>query len=263
MERNTYLARIGYTGSTAATAATLRALHLAHLRSVPFENLDIHLGRPITLDHAALYDKIVRRRRGGFCYEQNGLFAWLLETLGFEVRLLSAQVAGADGRLGADFDHLALHVRCPDGAAATEAAWLVDVGFGDSFNSPLRLDRPGEAQPDGLRAYRIEQENAFHTLWQRSYDGRWVRQYRFALQARQLADFAPMCAYHQTSPDSHFTQRRVCTMATEDGRVTLAEQTLISTRNGERLERPVDPDAYRRLLAEQFGVEIGQPGAEH
>src|SRR5258706_15925794 len=99
------LARLGCSGPLGPTAETLAALHRAHLYSVPFENLDIGLGRPLSLALPALFDKIVTRRRGGFCYELNGLFAWLLTRLGYRVTYLSARVAGSDGNLGAEFDH--------------------------------------------------------------------------------------------------------------------------------------------------------------
>ena len=133
MDVNRYLARMGYTGSIAPTAHTLAALHRAHMLTVPFENLDIPLGTPIVLDNDALFAKIVDHRRGGFCYELNGLFAELLRSLGFQVALLSAGVYNATGQPGPDFDHMALLV-------ALEQRWLADVGFGDSFNTPLRLD---------------------------------------------------------------------------------------------------------------------------
>src|SRR6187397_3354830 len=108
MDFQSYLQRINYRGEQTPTAATLRELHRAHLLTVPFENLDIHLGRPIVLEQGALFDKIVRRRRGGFCYELNGLFAALLYKLGFDVTMLSAGVARADGSYGPEFDHLTL-----------------------------------------------------------------------------------------------------------------------------------------------------------
>src|SRR5437762_14222540 len=100
MHVGAYLQRINYRGSPEPNAQTLRELHRAHMLTVPFENLDIHLGRPITLGQAALFDKIVTRRRGGFCYELNGLFAALLRALGFDVTMLSARVARADGSFG-------------------------------------------------------------------------------------------------------------------------------------------------------------------
>lgn len=246
-----YLQRINYRGVREPTAATLRALHVAHLQHVPFENLDIYRRRLFELDPAALFDKIVTRQRGGFCYELNGLFALLLEQLGFSVTRLAARVFNKDGILGPEFDHLTLHVTCPD---ESNSAWLVDVGFGDSFLKPLRFAEHGE-QADGLRAYRIEPDAVYRTVWERNYDSTWTRQYRFDLQPRQLSEFAPMCAWQQTSPESSFTQRRVCTRATPEGRLTLSETRLISTVNGQRDERLLDgEEEYQAVLREKFGI---------
>ena len=127
MDVSLYTRRIEYEGSLEPSFATLRALHLAHLRTVPFENLDIHLGRPIRLDRAALFDKIVKRRRGGFCYELNGLFASLLQRLGFIVTLLSASDAHANGTFGPEFDHLTLGVQCPENSSVSRL-WPTLVG---------------------------------------------------------------------------------------------------------------------------------------
>src|SRR5262249_17236173 len=124
------------------TLDTLRALHRAHLRAVPFENLDIHLGRPIVLEERALFRKVVGEGRGGFCYELNGLFADLLRFLGFEVSLLSARVAREAGGFGPAFDHLTLLVRAG-------GRFLADVGFGRSFHQPLSLDAPLEEEAEG------------------------------------------------------------------------------------------------------------------
>ena len=134
-----YLDRLG------ATARGLADLHLAHLLAVPFENLSIHTSERIHLDVDWLFDKLVTRRRGGFCYELNGLFAELLRALGHRVDLLAARVVRADGTLGIPFDHMCLRV---------DDVWLTDVGFGDSFITPLRLDTQ-EAQHDGRRSFRI------------------------------------------------------------------------------------------------------------
>src|SRR5260221_12505984 len=113
MDVAAYLERIGYTGPLAPNAGALRALHVAHLYTVPFENLDIGLGRPLSLELPALFDKIVTRRRGGFCYELNGLFAWLLQSLGYGVTPLSARTKSPDGSFGPEFGPLALRVVCP------------------------------------------------------------------------------------------------------------------------------------------------------
>ena len=254
MNTQDYLNRISYTGSLQPDAQALHALQIAHLRAVPFENLDIHLGRPIRLHLPSIYDKIVRRRRGGFCYELNGLFAWLLQELGFEVTLLSASDAQGDGKYGPEFDHLVLEVHCPEDAE--RIPWLVDVGWGDSFTSPLRLDE-NSPQEQGLRAYRIDRDGDFHFLWQRNYDGTWAKQYRFTLQPRSYPDFEAMCLYHQTSPQSHFTQGRICTRATPTGRISLDDDHLIITENGDRQERVVLCEhEYRSILQSEFGILV-------
>ncbi|MGZ8843713.1 MAG: arylamine N-acetyltransferase family protein, partial [Pyrinomonadaceae bacterium] len=118
MDVQAYLDRIDYRGSLSRDSETIRQIHLAHFLSVPFENLSIHAREPIVLDDAALFEKIVERRRGGFCYELNGLFAALLRELGFEVAMLSAQVANDEGGFSRDFDHMTLMV------SLDEQRWL-------------------------------------------------------------------------------------------------------------------------------------------
>jgi N-hydroxyarylamine O-acetyltransferase len=243
-----YLERIGYQGPLTPVAETLRGLQVAHLLSVPFENLSIHAGQPIVLEDEALFAKIVEHRRGGFCYEANGLFAALLRGLGFDVRMLSAGVADASGVFGPDFDHMALLV-------TLEQRWLVDVGFGDSFREPLLLDERG-AQAQGRRAYRILPDDAHLLLLQRDVGDTWKAQYRFTLRPHEYTDYAEMCRYHQTSPQSHFTRGRICTLATPDGRVTLSEMRLIETsEEGERRERLLNSqEDYAATLREHFGI---------
>lgn len=257
MDVDAYLKRLQYEGPLEPDATTLRFLQIAHMRTVPFENLDIHLQRPITLELEGLFDKIVLRRRGGFCYELNGLFAVLLEKLGFIVKLLSARDAHADGSYGPEFDHLALYVRCPD---ELSFSWLVDVGWGDTFQEPLRLDCR-EEQVQGLRGYRIDLLDRDYLLWQHNYDGSWERHYRFSLQPRRLTEFELMCRYHQTSAESPFMHNRICTLVTEVGRISLDGSRWISTVNGERRERPVRDEAeYLRILRERFGVIMRKRG---
>ena len=131
-----YLNRVGVPAPAVSDAAGLRALHRAHQLTVPFENLSIHLGEPISLDERDLTDKIVHRHRGGFCYELNGAFALLLEALGAQVSRVAARVYG-EADLGPPFDHLALIVRPADGSGP----WLADVGFGSHSDYPLLLAR--------------------------------------------------------------------------------------------------------------------------
>jgi N-hydroxyarylamine O-acetyltransferase len=254
-----YLRRIGFKDSTLPDAETLRKLQWSHLLTVPFENLDIHLGRSIVLDLDRIFEKVVSHRRGGFCYELNGLFAWLLTGLGYQVSLLSASDAHDDGRWGPEYDHLVLLVHCP---GVEGESWLVDVGWGDTFREPLRLDTPSDQlQHQGTRAYRLQAVSDHRLLCQQDAAGKWERQYGFILQARNYADFAGMCQYHQTSPESFFTRKRLCTLALPTGRITLDNMRLITTENGERHERPVlDDIEYRRILSDRFGIDLaGDP----
>jgi N-hydroxyarylamine O-acetyltransferase len=247
MDVQAYLNRINYDGPVAPTAETLRQLHLAQLLTVPFENLSIHAREQIVLEDEALFGKIVHRRRGGFCYELNGLFAALLRALGFEVAMLSAQVANDDGGFSRDFDHMTLMV-------TLEERWLADVGFGDSFIEPLRLDeRDAQMQRDS--AYRILADADWLILERADNSGEWKPQYRFTLKPYQYADYAEMCAYHQTSPLSHFTKGRICSRLTPQGRISLSDMRLITTEMAERRERTLaTQEEYEGILSELFGI---------
>jgi N-hydroxyarylamine O-acetyltransferase len=229
-----YLERIGCSNVRASGADLLFAIHEAHLLHVPFENLSIHRGEPIELRTEWLFDKIVRRRRGGFCYELNGLFAELLLALGFEVERLEARVYKQDGELGIPFDHLCLRV----------GPFLCDVGFGECFVTPLLLEERGDQG-----GFRIEAVGEERDLWKGEQ-----RQYRFALAPRRLEEFAEGCRYHQTSPDSPFTKKRVCSMLTKEGRVTLRDDRLIERSGDEVRETQIDAATWRRLLTERFGI---------
>ena len=247
MNTQEYLKRINYSGSVAPAPETLRALHLAHLFSVPFENLSIHAGEPIVLNEDALFRKIVTKKRGGFCYECNGLFAGLLRALGFEVAMLGAGVAHREGGFSPIFDHMALMV-------ALDERWLVDVGFGESFLEPLLLDLRDE-QVQGTRAFCIADEDGYLVLKRRNDEGIWEPQYRFTLQSYGFADYEEMCRFHQTSPESHFTKNVICSRATAAGRVTLSGMNLITTSGGLRSEETLaSREEYDRVLREQFGV---------
>ncbi len=226
MNVDRYLARIGYAGSREPTPETLRALQRAHLLAVPFENLDIHLGRRLVLDREANYEKIVERRRGGWCFELNGLFALLLEQLGFEVTLLGSRVHGTDW-VSQDLAHLLLLVRL-------EQPYIADVGFGAGQEfAPIRL----AYLPDRVIAHD---------------DGLSVH---FDTEPRQLSDFEHASNDLQTSPRSGFVRTRVAHRAVPGGRITLRELTLIE-RVGDRTgERDLSgEDEWRAVLATRFGL---------
>jgi N-hydroxyarylamine O-acetyltransferase len=248
MDVSAYLARIDYEGSLELTPEVLGELHYAHLLSVPFENLDIDQGREILLDERRLLSKIVTARRGGFCYELNGSFSTLLKDLGFKVDLLSSRVY-ENGDYSPKFDHLVLRVRL-------ESDWLVDVGFGDSYLKPLQIS-DGEEQIQAGVAYRLERDSSEWVLLSKGEGSERERYYRFNLQPRQLSDFKGRCRYHQTSPESHFTQKRLCTRATRAGRVTISGQQLIITENGQRKEiNLVDERSYLSALENYFGIKL-------
>ena len=249
MDVTSYLNRMNYAGARDVSAKTLLELHKAHLLAVPFENLDIHLKRPILLDQERIVRKVVEQRRGGFCYELNTAFCVLLQTLGFRVEMLSAGVARDEGGFDPPFDHMALLVHL-------EERWLADVGFGDSFREPLRLDVRGPQEQNG-EAFRVVEEDEEHLVVERKETESWKPQYRFTLQAYGLGDFDEMCRYHQTSPESPFTQKKVCTRATPDGRITVSGMRLIVTSRGEKQEREfASPDEWTTALREHFGVDL-------
>lgn len=239
-----YLDRFGASAPEAPTLAGLTELMTRHLRAVPFENLSIHLGEPIVLDEPALLDKIVGRRRGGFCYELNGSFALLLEHLGYDVTRLAARVYG-DGVAGPLFDHLTLRVDL-------EEPWLVDVGFGRFVAEPVRLDVRAE-QHDPAGPVRIS-ESAEGDL-DVAFAGE--PQLRVEQRPRELADFGPTCWFQQTSPASHFTRSLTCSLPTADGRVTLSDRLLIRTVDGVRTERELGSDAeVLAVYRDCFGFEL-------
>jgi N-hydroxyarylamine O-acetyltransferase len=243
MRVEAYLERIGYDGSAFPTAETLRALHRAHMMAVPFENLDIHLGVPIVLSVPGFYEKIVVRRRGGYCYELNGLFAWLLAELGFRVSLLSARVV-TSGIPSPEFDHLLILVELDD-------RWIADVGFGDSSLVPLLAEPGGVEETDG---YAITEDEVGWTMFRRGEP-----EYVFSMTPRRLSEFEPRNLFQQTSPQSHFTQKSVCSLATPTGRITLSGRRLIVTSGERREEREVKSAAeYGRILIDEFGFELGR-----
>ncbi|MCD2466919.1 arylamine N-acetyltransferase [Streptomyces sp. MBT42] len=242
-----YLRRIDAERPDRADAEALRDLHLRQLRTVPFENLSIHLGEDIVLEEKALLDKVIGAHRGGFCYEVNTAFAVLLRGLGYRVSLLQARVFGPEGKPGIPYDHMALLVETVDGERL-----LADVGFGDHSHFPLRYeDRGDQVDPGGVFRLVDTAEGDVDVL----RDGK--PQYRVELRPRLLADFTAGAWYHRTSPDSHFPRSLVCSLLTEEGRITLSDRKLITRAVAGREERILEGDdevrgAYRDL----FGIEL-------
>jgi N-hydroxyarylamine O-acetyltransferase len=212
-----YLDRIAYAGAAEPTHAVLAALQRAHMLTVPFENLDIALGRRLVLDRGANYAKIVERRRGGWCFELNGLFAWLLEQLGYRVTLLGSRVDGERGA-GWDLAHLLLRVDL-------DRSYLVDVGFGDGSLEPVR------------------HQNGLNVV--------------FTSSPRRLEEFQDMSDFLQTAPESGFVRTRVCTVALPDGRLRLRELVLTERHGDQVSERELAGEQeWRDCLLGRFGVAL-------
>ncbi len=263
MNISAYLKRVGYRGPLRPSVEVLCRLHRKHLLSVPFENLDIDLGRPIILGNEAFYKKIVEQGRGGFCYELNGSFANLLKASGFRVSMLSARVAKENGGFTPEFDHMALVVRLKE-------RWLADVGFGNSFVEPKRVDRTNP-QKDDREVYRITPMAGGRLVSQWDEERNlWKPQYVFRLRPRQLEEFVPRCRYQQASPNSHFRKGRMCTRLTTEGRVTLTDKKFIETRGNRRVERPLASEKeFNGLLKRRFAIDLDKqnvgltkPGAQ-
>jgi N-hydroxyarylamine O-acetyltransferase len=207
-------------------------LQEAHLLSVPFENLDIHAGKRIVLEPDILFNKIVVMKRGGFCYELNGLFFLLLQEFGFCTTLAMGRVYDRRrSAYGPEFDHMLIL------ADVDSETWLVDVGFGDFAMHPLKLalnqplaDRNGQfiIERTDDEYFRVSRFSAGERLY--------LPEYLFSTKERCLAEFADRCLYHQTSPESHFTKQRICSIATATGRTTLTDEKLLLTEGGVRTE---------------------------
>lgn len=243
-----YLDRIQYADPITASLPVLRALQAAHLLHVPFENLDIHRGRPIRLEDS--YEKVVEAGRGGFCYELNGVFYELLTALGFTARLISARVFSSATTFGPEFDHMAILV------TLSEGEYLVDVGFGEFTQGPL-ANQLGLVQTDARGQFVLEQYDATYRVVSKLNGEAREPEYLFTTAARSLHDFEAMCHYHQTSPDSHFTQKRLISLATETGRMTISGNTL-KLKQGELVEETTlhDEAEFKSALARYFNVTL-------
>jgi N-hydroxyarylamine O-acetyltransferase len=246
-----YLARIGYVGQPKPDFATLKALHRAHLLAISYENLDIHCGRYVTVDDAVIFDKIVTRRRGGWCYEMNGLLAWALRAIGFEVRLMGSTVNRQPTGKTIEGNHLILLV-------TLDRPYLVDVGFGNGIQEPIPL-APG-AYTQGYLTYHLREE-----------DGRWWFQnhiyggagFDFTLDAHQLGDFAPQSHELQTWEDSGFVRTTVCHRFTPEGFITLKGAVLWTITAAGRTETIIENlDDYRRALSDLFDLHLSPEDTE-
>ncbi len=254
-----YLERIGVSPNSVGRPdlATLERLQRAHVTTVPFETLaitgppfDDDGGEGIDLAVAALYEKIVSRERGGFCFELNGAFGWLLAALGFDVTRVAARMVGAI-ELPANHHPLVVTLDEP---------YLVDVGMGSPMlRAPLALGEAAAPDDAGV-AWRLvdsDRPDAEYLLRYREPEAAWEDRYVFETTPRELPYFTATCEYLATAPESGFTGDPTVTMAIDDGWLRLTPETFSRTRVGETIECDIDQTAYRGLLEEKFGIALG------
>ncbi|WP_410538209.1 arylamine N-acetyltransferase family protein [Streptomyces sp. KL2] len=271
LDLDAYLARIGHTGDRSPTEATLRALHRAHVLGVPFENLEIVLGRPVPLDLPALQDKIVRRARGGYCFEHARLFAAALERLGFGVGGLSSRVGMGSGRVR-PATHAVLRVETAE-TAETGRVWICDVGFGGSPLEPLELADGARTSAGGWE-FRLERtatplgvtaEAEEWTLHERRGAGEdWSDLHAFTLNPQYAIDWVVGNHYVSTHPRSPFVRRPVVQRTGPDVRQALYGATWVTTAraDGSRRTRELKPREVPEVLGDVFGVGLDAADAE-
>lgn len=247
LDLRAYLDRVGFPGPLTPDLRTLEALHAAHTAAIPFENLDIHLGRPILLDLASLQAKLVAGRRGGYCFEHNSLFAAVLRRLGFAVKLREARVRrGAERPLPRT--HLAVEVTLQGGS------WLADVGFGgDGILGPVPMD--GREQARFGDRHRVVPEGSRQVL-QVLEAGAWADLY--ALEPGEPLPIDLVVANHYTSthPDSRFTRTLTAQRCVPGERSFLRDRTFTIVREQGTEVREVGDEERLALLAERFGLQL-------
>jgi arylamine N-acetyltransferase len=253
-----YFDRIGFRGPAEPTVETVHAVVAAHNGAIPFENLDPLMGIPVAdLSAAALTDKLVHRRRGGYCYEHNGLMGYVLEELGFGVERLSGRVVwlNPDGPLPAQ-THQVLSVTVPD----VKGPLLVDVGFGgQTLTSPIRLEA-GPVQETRHEPYRIRERGDGYQL-EAQVRGEWQPLYMFTTRPQPRIDLEVGSWYVSTHPSSFFVTGVTAALVTDDARYNMRGRNLAIHRAGETEKIRFDTAAeVLDALANRFGIEIDDLG---
>lgn len=228
----------------------LKKIHKNHLLSIPFENLDIHFRKEIVLDVRKILAKILRSKRGGFCYELNLSFYHLLVHLGYDCYLISCKVWSEDSQeYGHEYDHMAILLKIQNDIL------LCDVGFGDGFNYPKKIST-SELQMDYNRYFRLTKDVDDVYYLTRSSDGSSFKKlYCFELKKREPIEFIDRCSYHQTSPQSRFVGHKIMTKLTAIGRISLTDKEMKIEEKGEMLAVPIlNEDAFYAKMEEHFGI---------
>jgi arylamine N-acetyltransferase len=259
LDLNGYFDRINYRGAAQPNLDVLQGLVTAHTRTIPFENLDPLMGVPVDdLSPEALSDKLVRRRRGGYCYEQNGLMGYALAEVGFRVRRLAGRVIWMlpPGAPLPAQTHTALAVTFP----GSHGSYLVDVGFGgQSPTSPIRIET-GSVQQTTLEPYRLEDRGDGLVL-QAHIRAEWVSLYEFSTRTQPEIDRKVGSWFVSTHPSSHFVTSLMVARVTDDARVNLAGRDLtIHRADASEKIRLDDAAAVVGILRDRFGINVADIG---
>ncbi|MEB4592027.1 arylamine N-acetyltransferase [Candidatus Thiothrix sp. Deng01] len=245
-----YCGRIGFSGELRPDFATVQALMQHQLRSVPFENLDVLAGKPISLQPDDIVKKIIGRQRGGYCYEINGLFALALTALGVGWQFVAARPMFYPARRPRT--HAALVV------SLAEGQWLCDLGFGSyGIRAPLRLDVLDTPVPQDDDTFMLTQEEGDFIL-KALVEGEWRSQYGFNLCPVEWIDFAPANWMNSTHPDAVFTQKPLIVRFTEEGRSILFGDHFTQVAGRTVSKRTVAPSELALLLVEHFGLKANE-----
>ena len=243
-----YYKRIGFEGQATADLEGVAAVMRHQLRAVPFENLDVQAGKPVSILPEDIVDKLVHRRRGGYCYEVNGLFAMALTALGVDYRFVGCRPMTTPDRRPRT--HMAILVRFGG------AEWLCDLGFGAyGMRAPLRLDH-ADAVVQDHDAYRLEAVSADEYVFRAKVDGAWADQYSFDLSPHEWVDFAPANWFNSTAAESLFVRHLLVMRHTPEGRVVLFDGRLKTIARGETSVRHIDADERAAVLRDLFGLEM-------
>lgn len=250
MRLQPYLDRIGYRGDVRPDLAVLAALQHAHICAVPFENLDVQLGRPMTTAVDAAYEKIVGNRRGGWCYEQNGLFGWALSEIGFRVTRVAASVMRDARGEASDANHLTLLVNTPD----SNTNYLADVGFGGSMISPIALTQSAHCQPP-FRLGLTRLEDDYWRFWEDIGSGEFS--FDFLAEPGSEAALQSKCTFLQRDPASSFVLNLVVQLRLPEQHKTLRGRVFsIATPDGIQSNIIDSADELVATIADQFALDL-------
>ena len=245
-----YFNRIAFGGAPRPDLGTLCQVLRCHILSVPFENLDVQLGRPVSTSPEAAYDKIVNNRRGGWCYEQNGLFGWALAEIGFKVTRLAAAVQRHERGDIATANHLCLRVNIPE----LDTDYLADVGFGGSMLAPITL-KVGQHWQSPFRLGLQKLDDGYWRFWEDGGDG--MFSFDFLAEAAEESALSARCDYLQSDPASSFVQNLVAQRRLEDGHKSLRGRVLTTTsRDGVTSETLNSATDVVATLADQFQLDV-------